>query len=59
VLAAALAADGELAAPAASAAAPHRPGVRWVSAAELVELHTPAELPALIAEAIRWAKQLR
>jgi 8-oxo-dGTP diphosphatase len=34
-------------------------GVRWVPTAELVELHTPAELPALIAEAIRWAKQLR
>jgi 8-oxo-dGTP pyrophosphatase MutT (NUDIX family) len=34
-------------------------GARWAPAAELVDLHTPAELPDLIAEAIRWAKPLR
>jgi 8-oxo-dGTP diphosphatase len=34
-------------------------GARWVSTADLAELRTPAELPALIAEAIRWAKPLR
>jgi 8-oxo-dGTP diphosphatase len=34
-------------------------GARWASAAELAELHAPAELPELIAEAIRWAKPLR
>jgi 8-oxo-dGTP pyrophosphatase MutT (NUDIX family) len=33
-------------------------GARWVSPAELAELHTPAELPDLIAEAVRWAKPL-
>jgi 8-oxo-dGTP diphosphatase len=34
-------------------------GARWVSAAEMAELCTPAELPDLIAEAVRWAKPLR
>jgi 8-oxo-dGTP diphosphatase len=33
--------------------------VRWVSAAEITELSTPAELPDLISEAARWAKPLR
>lgn len=29
---------------------------RWVSLAEIASLDTPAELPALVAEAAQWAK---
>lgn len=31
-------------------------GARWVPIADVVALETPAELPALIADAARWAK---
>jgi hypothetical protein len=44
--------DGQLAAQVAEVG-----DVRWVPAADVADLDTPAELPALVAEAARWARQ--